>query len=72
MTVEWLFSAIVLTSLGIITLVVIVGGILCVQDQSYTFNEYLHDLSSLWTILMSALLGTTGRALLPLIARLAR
>lgn len=50
----------------------IVGGILCVQDAAYTFAEYLSDLTSLWTILASALVGTTGRALLPLVAKLAR
>ena len=72
MSVEWLFSAIVITSLGIITIVVIFGGVLCVKDDTYTFSEYLTDLSSMWTILGSALIGTAGRALLPLVARLAR
>ena len=71
MSVEWLFSAIVITSLGIITIVVIFGRVLSVKDDTYTFSEYLADLSGLWTILASALLGTTGRALLPLIASLA-
>lgn len=70
MTVEWLFTAIVFTSLGIVFLVVIVGGIVCVQDNGYTFNEYLKDLGHLWTVLASALLGTVGRAMLPLLAKL--
>lgn len=69
MSVEWLFSAIVFAALTIITLVVVVGGIVCVQDEAYTFNEYLNDLSHLWTVLASALLGTLGRALTPLIAK---
>jgi hypothetical protein len=72
MSVEWLFSAIVIASLSIITIVVIAGGILVVQDDDYDFNEYLSDLGGLWTILGSALLGTLGRALLPLIARFSK
>ena len=71
-TVEWLFSAIVITSLAIVTLVVIAGGFLVVRDDDYEFAEYLSDLSGLWKILVSALIGTMGRALLPLIAKLAR
>jgi hypothetical protein len=72
MSVEWLFSAIVIASLLIVTLVVVAGGILCVQDDKYEFAEYLADLTGLWKILASALLGTLGRALLPLIAKLAK
>lgn len=72
MSVEWLFSAIVIASLAIITLVVIFGGILCVQDEDYEFAEYLADLSGLWTMFASALLGTLGRALMPLIARVGK
>jgi hypothetical protein len=72
MSVEWLFSAIVLASLAIITIVVIAGGVLCVQDDDYSFAEYLGDLTGLWTLLASALLGTLGRALLPLVAKLAQ
>jgi hypothetical protein len=68
-TVEWLFSAIVFAALGIIVIVVVVGGIVCIKDDTYTFAEYLTDLSGLWTVLGSALLGTLGRALTPLIAR---
>jgi hypothetical protein len=72
MSVEWLFSAIVVTSLLIVTLVVVAGGFLVVQDDDYEFAEYLSDLGGLWKILVSALIGTMGRALLPLIARLAK
>jgi hypothetical protein len=72
MSVEWLFSAIVIASLLIITLVVIAGGFLVVQDEDYQFDEYLADLTGLWTLLGSALLGTLGRALLPLVAKLAK
>lgn len=70
MSVEWLFSAIVLASLAIITIVVIFGGILCVQDDDYHFSEYLSDLSGMWAMLAAALLGTLGRALLPLVKKL--
>jgi hypothetical protein len=71
-SVEWLFSAIVIASLAIVTLVVIAGGVLVVQDDEYEFAEYLSDLTGLWKILGSALLGTLGRALLPLVAKLAK
>jgi hypothetical protein len=71
-SVEWLFSAIVVTSLVIVTLVVIAGGFLVVQDEDYEFAEYLSDLTGLWKILASALLGTLGRALLPLVAKLSK
>ncbi len=70
MSVEWLFSAIVVTALAIIVLVVVAGGFLVVRDDDYEFAEYLSDLQGLWTILVSALLGTLGRALLPLVAKL--
>ena len=69
MSVEWLFSAIVFASLLIITIVVVIGGIVCVRDETYHFNEYLSDLGSLWKVLVAALTGTLGRALLPLIAK---
>ena len=72
MSVEWLFSAIVVASLLIVTLVVIAGGFLVVQDDDYEFAEYLTDLTGLWKILGSALLGTLGRALLPLVAKLSK
>jgi dethiobiotin synthetase len=72
MSVEWLFSAIVIASLGIITIVVFFGGVLVVKDDDYDFAEYLNDLSGLWTLLASALLGTLGRALLPLVAKLSK
>jgi hypothetical protein len=72
MSVEWLFSAIVVAALTIICLVVVVGGIVCVQDEDYSFAEYLGDLSNLWAVLISALLGTMGRACLPLIAKLSK
>jgi dethiobiotin synthetase len=71
-SVEWLFSAIVVTALAIIVIVVVAGGFLVVQDEDYSFAEYLADLSGLWTILVSALLGTLGRALLPLVAKLSK
>ena len=70
MSVEWLFSAIVFTCLMIITIVVIFGGIIAVRDETYTFNEYLTDLSSLWKILLGALIGTFGRAFMPVLAKL--
>lgn len=72
MSVEWLFSAIVVTSLAIVVLVVIAGGFLVVRDDDYEFAEYLADLSGLWKILVSALVGTMGRALLPLVAKLSK
>lgn len=72
MSVEWLFSAIVIASLFIIALVVIFGGVLVIKDDDYDFAEYLADLSGLWTLLASALLGTLGRALLPLVAKLSK
>ena len=70
MSVEWLFTAIVCTCLVIITIVVVFGGIIAIQDETYSFNEYLVDLSSLWKILLGALIGTLGRALLPAITAL--
>ena len=72
MSVEWLFTSIVVTSLLIVTLVVIAGGFLVVRDDDYEFAEYLADLTGLWKILGSALLGTLGRALLPLISKLSK
>ena len=50
----------------------IAGGVLVVRDDDYEFAEYLSDLTGLWKILASALLGTLGRALLPLVAKLSQ
>lgn len=60
-----------LAALGIVVIVVIAGGFLVVQDDDYEFAEYLSDLSNLWVMFASALVGTLGRALLPLVARAA-
>ena len=43
MSTEWLFTAIVVTALAIITIVVIFGGVLVVKDDDYDFAEYLAD-----------------------------
>lgn len=69
MSVEWLFSAVVFAALVIVIIVVVIGGIVCVRDVEYSFAEYLSDIASLWKVLASALLGTLGRALTPLIAK---
>ena len=72
MCVEWLFSAIVIASLLIITLVVLAGGFLVVKDDDYQFDEYLSDLTACGRSSARRSWGHWGRALLPLVAKFAK
>lgn len=64
-----LLTILVLFVLAVILYVIIVGGILCIQDGGYDFADYLNDLSRLQPVLIAALFGALGRELLPLLHR---
>ena len=64
-----LITVMVLFVLAVIMYVVVIGGILCITDSGYRFAEYLDDLARLQPVLIAAVLGALGRALLPLLRR---
>lgn len=57
-----LFAAIVYVSLGIVCFVVVVGGIVCITDGSYDFNEYITDLTGIYKVLLTAVVSAVGHA----------
>jgi pilus assembly protein TadC len=64
-----LITVMVMFVLAVIMYVIVVGGILCIQDQGYNFSDYLDDLSRLQPILIAAVVGALGRAFVPLLRR---
>lgn len=61
---ETLFTILVGIAAGMIAFVVIVGGIVCVIDASYTFGEYLTDLTNVWPYLVGAIVSVLLRSLI--------
>ena len=47
---------------GVIAFVIVVGGIVCVFDSSYTFAEYLKDLTHVWPYLAGAVIAALLRS----------
>lgn len=66
---ENLLTMVVLLVLGIVAYVVVVGGILCIKESDYTYSQYLSDLTRLHGLLIAAIVGALGRALVPLLDR---
>lgn len=64
-----LLTVIVLFVIGVVSYVVVVGGILCILDKNYDFAHYLDDLSRLQPILVAAVIGAVGRELAPALQR---
>lgn len=64
-----LLSILIVTTLGIIVFVVVVGGIVCITDETYSFREYLTDLAGVYRLFLTAVLGILARAVLPLIEK---
>ena len=61
---EALFTILIGIAAAIIAFVVIVGGIVCVADASYTFGEYLSDLTNVWPYLVGAIVAVLLRSLI--------
>jgi hypothetical protein len=64
-----LLAVLVFFVLGCIGWVIFVGGILCLRETSYTFDNYLSDLTRLHGLLVAAIVGAIARELLPAIER---
>ena len=63
---------IVYTALALVLFVAVVGGIVCVTDDAYTFAAYLEDMSGIYRLLAVAIFGVLAQALLPVIERAGR
>ena len=50
----------------LIAWVVVVGGIVCVKEEEYTFAEYLGDLAGIHRLLLTAILAAVGHAIMQL------
>ena len=61
---EALFTILIGIAASIIAFVVVVGGIVCVIDESYTFGAYLSDLTNVWPYLVGAIVAVLLRSLI--------
>jgi TRAP-type C4-dicarboxylate transport system permease small subunit len=60
---ERLFGLLICLAGGVIAFVIIVGGVVCLADQGYTFAEYLSDLTNVWPYLIGAIAAVLLRSL---------
>lgn len=58
-----LFEAIVYIALGLVAYIVVLGGIVCVKDEDYTFTQYLVDIKGVYKLLVVAIIGAIAREL---------
>jgi hypothetical protein len=63
MSEERLFGLLICLAGGVIAFVIIVGGIVCLADDAYTFGEYLTDLANVWPYLIGAIVAVLLRSL---------
>jgi hypothetical protein len=54
-TDERLFYWLILLAGGVIGFVIVVGGIVCLIEEGYTFEMYLTDLTNVWPYLIGAI-----------------
>jgi hypothetical protein len=62
-TEERLFGLLICLAGGVIAFVILVGGIVCLADDAYTFGEYLSDLANVWPYLIGAIVAVLLRSL---------
>ena len=60
---EKIFSYLIGLAGGVIAFVIVVGGIVCLVDDQYTFAEYLTDLTNVWPYLVGAIVAVLLRGL---------
>jgi hypothetical protein len=58
---------IVYVALGLTAFVVVVGGFVCLQDQEYSFQEYLQDLQQMSSWVLAAGIGLAAKLLVPFV-----
>lgn len=61
---ERLFYWLILLAGGVIAFVIVVGGLVCLIDDSYTFEMYLTDLTNVWPYLIGAIAAVLLRGLI--------
>jgi hypothetical protein len=60
---ERLFGLLICLAGGVIAFVILVGGLVCLADEGYTFGEYLQDLTNVWPYLIGAIVAVLLRSL---------
>lgn len=63
MSDEKIFTYLIALAGGVIAFVIVVGGIVCLADDQYTFAEYLTDLTNVWPYLAGAVVAVLLRSL---------
>jgi hypothetical protein len=48
---------VVIVALLITAYVVVIGGVVCIRDDDYTFAEYVADLGAIYRLLATAVVG---------------
>ena len=64
MSDDKVFTYLIALASGVIAFVIVVGGIVCLLDNSYTFAEYLTDLANVWPYLAGAVVSVLLRSLI--------
>jgi hypothetical protein len=59
-----IFNLLICLAGGVLAFVIIVGGIVCLTEDGYTFNEYLQDLTNVWPYLIGAIAAVIVRSLI--------
>lgn len=59
-----MLAAVIAASLFIVIFVVVIGGVLCINDDDYDFAEYVNDLGNVWKFLLTAIVGCLAQAYL--------
>lgn len=57
------FNLLIALAAGVVVYVIIVGGIVCIKDSEYTFNEYLTDIAQVVPYLFGAILAVVLRGI---------
>ncbi len=60
---ERLFTLLIYLAIGVIGWVIVVGGVIAIREETYTFNSYLRDIAVVVPYLFGAIAAVLLRAL---------
>jgi hypothetical protein len=60
---ERLFTLLIYLAIAVIAWVIIVGGIIAIREETYTFNSYLRDIAVVVPYLFGAIVAVLLRSL---------
>lgn len=57
------FNYLIALAAGVVVYVIVVGGVVCIRDTNYTFNEYLTDIAQVVPYLFGAIVAVVLRGI---------